>query len=159
MQQIKEWYAGLDENEQKIVFFASIFFSLVILVFGLLKPLNDSVKSLNTQIEGRQKSVDKWKQAMPTLLASKGRVSGGNSSMPLSSVITTSSKKFNLRVSRVQEKNNDEIQVWFDNVPFNDFLGWTAELQSRYQVKVASVNIRNKDRDGLTSIDVKIRKG
>ena len=61
---------------------------------------------------------------MPALLANRGQVRGGNNSMPLNSIITNSTRKFNLRVSRVQEKNSDEIQVWFDNVPFNDFLRW-----------------------------------
>ena len=159
MQQIKEWYAGLDDNDQKVVLIAAIFFSLVILMFGILKPLNDSASKLEQQVDSRQKSVDKWKAAMPTLLANKGQASGAGNSMALSSVITTSTRKFNLRVSRVQEKNAEEIQVWFDNIPFNDFIRWTAEVQNRYKVKVASVNIRSKDRDGLSSIDVKIKKG
>ena len=159
MQQIKEWYAGLESNDQKVVLIAAIFFSLVILVFGIVKPLNDSASKLRQQVDSRQKSVDKWKAAMPTLLANKGQASSGINSMPLSSVITTSTRKFNLRVSRVQEKNNDEIQVWFDNVAFSDFIRWTAEVQNRYQLKIASANIRSKDRDGLSSIDVKINKG
>jgi general secretion pathway protein M len=159
MQQIKEWYASLESNDQKVVMIAGIFFSLVIIIFGILKPLNDSVTTLEQQVESRQKSVDKWKSAMPALLANRGQVRGGNNSMPLNSIITNSTRKFNLRVSRVQEKNSDEIQVWFDNVPFNDFLRWTADVQNSYQLKIDSVNIRSKDRDGLSSIDVKIKKG
>jgi general secretion pathway protein M len=159
MQQIKEWYASLDSNDQRVVMIAVVFFSLVILVFGILKPLSNSVTKLEQQVESRQKSVNKWQQAMPILLANKGQNKNASSTMPLSNVITTSTRKFNLRVSRVNEKNSNETQVWFDNIAFNDFIRWAAEVQNRYQVKVTSVNIRSKDRDGLSSIDVKIEKG
>lgn len=157
-QQIREWYNALDSNEQRMVLVASVFFSLVLLIFGILKPLNDSVKELSIQVESRQSSVNKWKEAMPLLVANKGQNSGAGSNMPLSSVITSTAKRFNMNVSRVQEKGSDEIQVWFDNIAFNDFLRWTAQIQNAHQAKVASVNIRSKDRDGLSSIDVKIIK-
>jgi general secretion pathway protein M len=159
MQQLKQWYKGLDQNEQKMVMMAAIFFGLVILIFAILKPLNDSVKQLQMQVDSRQASVEKWRQAMPLILSSQG--SGGSnvsSDMNLSTVITSTSRQFNLSVSRVQEKNNNEIQVWFDNVAFKDFLRWTAQVKNQHGVKVAAVNIRSKDRDGLTSIDVKLQK-
>ena len=106
-QQVKEWYTALDSNEQRMVLIASAFFSLVILVFGLLKPLSSSVSQLENQVDSRQQSVDKWKQAMPILLANKGQAQGQSNGMPLSSVITSTAKKFNMNVSRVQEKNNN----------------------------------------------------
>ena len=130
----------------------------MILILGILKPLNDSVSELQIQVESRQRSVDSWKEAMPLLVANRGQVGGQSNAMPLSTVITSTAKRFNMSVSRVQEKSNDEIQVWFDNIAFNDFLRWTALIQSAHQSKVASVNIRSKDRDGLSSIDVKIIK-
>ena len=157
MEQLKQWYAGLEDNEQKIVLIASALLTLLILVFGIIKPMNDKVSSLEMKIKTKQSTISEWQTNMPKLLASKGSAqSGGNQS--LSNIVTTSTRRFNLRVSRVQEKASGEMQVWFDNVPFNDFVRWVAELNNRYQVSVATANIRNKDRNGLTSIDVKIRK-
>lgn len=159
MEQIKEWYEGLEQSEQRIVMVAATFFSLVILFFGILKPLNSAVSDMSSKVTSRQSSVDFWKQSMPTVLANRGRANASSSAMALSSVVTTTTRRFNLRVSRVQEKNPTEIQVWFDNVPFNDFLRWIAEIENKHQVSVASVNIRSKDRDGLSSIDIKLQKG
>lgn len=159
MQQLKVWFEALEQNEQKIVLIATAFFAFVILVFGILKPLSNSVSSLQNQVDSRQQSVEKWKQAMPQLLANKGQSSNSNSTQAISSVVTTTTKQFNLRVSRVQEKGTEEMQVWFDNVPFSDFVRWVAEVQDRYKLKVASVNIRNKDRNGLASIDIKLLRG
>lgn len=158
MQQFKLWYAGLDEREQKIAQGAAALFVFIILIFGILKPLSNSVAIHKKKIESRQNSVSKWKEALPVIIANRGQVSGGGNKS-LSFVVTSTTRAFRLRVSRVQEKGTDEIQVWFDNVSFNDFIGWVADIQKKHQVKIASVNIRSKDRDGLSSIDVKIQRG
>jgi len=158
MEQIKAWYSGLEENEQKIVVFAGIFFCVVILFFGLIKPVNDQVKKLEMSVKGKQSMIVEWQKDLPKLMASRGRASTSNGNQKLSSVVTSSTRKFNLRVSRVQEKGANEIQVWFDNVPFNDFARWVTELNNRHKVSVASVNVRSKDRNGISSIDVKLTK-
>ena len=159
MEQFKEWYNGLEQTEKQLVQAASILLALLILYFALIKPLGDSVDSLQQQVKSRQSSVEQWKSNMPLLV--KSRKSGGNSNatQSLSNVITSSSRRYQLRVSRVQEKNPNEMQVWFDKVPFNNFLRWVAELENKYQVTVDSVNVRSKDRDGLSSIDIKILRG
>ena len=157
MEQIKEWYNGLEENEQKIVVFAGVFFSVVILFFGLIKPVNDKVSKLGMSVKTKQETIAQWRKDLPKIMSSRGQVSSSGS-QKLSSVVTSSTRRFNLRVSRVQEKGVNEIQVWFDNVPFNDFARWVADLNNRYKVSVASVNVRSKDRNGISSIDVKLTK-
>ena len=158
MEQIKTWYNGLEENEQKIVIFAAVFFSIVLLYFGLIKPVNDKVNSLELSVSSKQSTIAQWRKDLPKIVASRGGASASSSNQQLSSIVTSSTRRFNLRVSRVQEKGDTEIQVWFDNVPFNDFARWVADLNNRYQVSVASVNIRSKDRNGISSIDVKLTK-
>ena len=158
MEQIKAWYNGLEENEQKIVLFAVVFFSVVLIFFGLIKPINDQVNSLELSVTSKQSMVAQWRKDLPKIMASRGGASAASSSQKLSSIVTSSTRRFNLRVSRVLEKGDTEIQVWFDNVPINDFARWVADLNNRYQVSVASVNIRSKDRNGISSIDVKLSK-
>lgn len=156
MDQIKQWYSELESSEQRIVMILGILFILVILIFGLLMPINQTVDSLQTKVSSSQNSVDQWKQSIPILRANRGRASSNQS---LNSVVTSSTRQFNLNVSRVQEKGEDEMQVWLDNVVFNDCLNWISQLEKRYKVKVASINIRNKDRNGLINLDVKLQKG
>ncbi|WP_196139291.1 type II secretion system protein M [Aliikangiella sp. G2MR2-5] len=159
MEQLKQWFESLDEKEQKLVLVLSVFILLVMIFFALVKPINDQVGKLESKVKGQERIIAQWSDSIPKILASGGRGSGATSSQSLSSVVTASTRQFNLRVSRVQEKNSGELQVWFDNVPFNDFMNWIGELGNRYKVSVASVNIRSKDRNGLISIDVKLRKG
>lgn len=159
MDKIKLWYAQLDEREQKIVQGGVALLIFFIVFFGMFKPLYDSVSTMQKRVESRQSSVNKWKEAMPIILANRGQISAPGENRTLSFIVTSTTRSFNLRVSRVQEKGVEEIQVWFDNVSFNDFVSWIADIQEKYSVKIASVNIRGKDRDGSSSVDVKIQRG
>ncbi|TQV73927.1 type II secretion system protein M [Aliikangiella marina] len=157
MEQIKEWYNSLQDSEQRIVLAASLFFGLVIVFFGIIKPINDAVSRLEGQVQSRQNTVSEFKKNMPVLVANRSAARrASNSGGSLSNLVTSSTRQFQLNVSRVQEKSPTEMQVWFDNVAFNDFLRWTAQLENRHQIRIESVNIRNKERNGLTSIDIKL---
>jgi general secretion pathway protein M len=159
MDALKDWFEQLDESEKKTVSIAAIALVIVIILFGIILPLNKKVASLENQVAGKQKLLNEWKKSIPTILANRGNSSSSNSTRSINSIVTSSTRKFNLSISRVQEKSDNEMQVWLDNVSFNDFIRWTEELQSRYQLQVASVNIRGKDRNGLSSIDIKLRRG
>lgn len=156
MQQIKDWFYGLDDNEQKIVIGFSVVIGFVILFFGIIFPINNQVSLLQKQVESREKSVANWTEKLPLVLANRNNPSATTSKVPLTNVITSTSSRFRLRVSRVQEKSESEIQVWLDNVNFNDFIKWVDELESNNRINVSSANIRNKDRNGLSSIDIKL---
>ncbi|MDH5434035.1 MAG: type II secretion system protein M [Gammaproteobacteria bacterium] len=159
MEAIKQWYHELTESDQKVVLFAILFFSLVIVFFTTIYPLIQSVDKAKNEIDGLNRSLDEWQKSLPLILANKGNVSGTNSKFVLSNVITASTREFQLTVSRVQEKSQDEIQVWFDNVEFNQFVLWLTKVQKQYSISVATVNVRSKQRDGVVSIDLKLIKG
>lgn len=158
MQQIKERYENLQDSEQKIVLIFASLFLLVILIFGLLMPVGQSIETKQLAVNSMQNSVNKFKQAIPVIRANRGNANSANNSMPLNSVITGSTRQFNLLVSRVQEKSDTEVQVWLDNAEFNKVMQWINELNKRYNVSVASLSMRNKERNGLVSMDIKLTR-
>ncbi len=157
MEQIKDWFTSLDEKDQKITIVAAIAISIFMIYFVLIEPINSSASSLKTEVAAKQKTIDWMKKQIPLILANKG---GGvsKSSLPLSTVVNNSTRKYNLPVSRRDSKSPNEMQIWFDNVSFDSFLSWTAEVQSKYGVTITSVNVRSRDQDGITSINVKLLK-
>ena len=76
----------------------------------------------------------------------------------MTSIINNTTRKFNLAVSRRDSKSPNEMQVWFDNVSFDDFLRWVEEVESKHGVSVATVNVRSRENNGITSINVKLLK-
>jgi len=156
MDSIKNWFNELDERDQKITLVGAVLFVVVMLYLFLLSPMNNAVAELRVSVASKQKSVDYMKQQVPLFLGNKGSSTGAKSTLPLSSVVNSSTQKYSLPVSRRDSKSPNEMQVWFDNVPFDSFLKWVSELKTRYGVTVASVNVRSQDRNGITSINVKL---
>ncbi len=158
MEQIKEWYNGLDERDQQIALYASIGLFLFIIYFGLLDPLNQSVTKMEMKVESQQKTVDWMKRQVSLIRGNNGKSSSSGSQLPLATVVNNTTRSYALPVSRRDSKSPNEMQVWFDNVPFNSFLRWASEIKSKYDVKIITVNIRSRDRDGIASINVKLLK-
>lgn len=157
MEQIKQWYSELQENEQKIVIAIGFVFILVIFIFGLIMPINQSVNQLESKVNKEQRVINTWQESIPKIRANRNQA-GGSSNQSLNSIITSSTRVFDLKVSRVQEKGDDQMQVWLDNVPFDNSLRWISMLEKRYKVKVSSINLRNKERNGLVNLDVRLQK-
>ena len=158
MEQIKAWFFALDEKDQKITIVAAIAFSIFILYFLLINPVNESAAKLKKDVAAKQKTVDWMKKQVSLIRSSKGRGQASSSSLPLSSVVNSTTNKYGLAVSRRDSKSPSEMQVWFDNVSFDSFLSWVAEIKSKHGVTITSVNVRSVDRDGITSINVKLLK-
>ncbi len=158
MEQIKIWFFGLEENEQKITIAFACGILLLMIYLLLIEPINESSVKLQAKVASLQKDVDWMKGNVSTVLANKGAGRSNAGSSPLSTIVNNSTKKYDLPVSRRDSKSPNEMQVWFDNVSFDVFLTWTAELNSRHGVTVTSVNVRSRDNDGITSINVKLLK-
>ncbi len=159
MDSIKEWYNALDESEQKIVFSAAILVGILMLYLIIVDPVVTKVNELQNQVSAKQKNVDWMKQKLPIILASKNPTSGpASSSLSLSAIVNQTTGNYKLPVSRRDSKSPYEMQIWFDNVSFDSFLSWVAELESRYGVTISNVNVRSRDRNGITSINVKLLK-
>ena len=158
MEQIKEWFESLDDKDQKITIVAGIAISLFLLYFVLIEPVNESASKLSSEVAAKQKTVDWMKKQLPIILSNKGGTGANKSSLALSTLVNNSTRKYALPVSRRDSKSPNEIQIWFDNVSFDSFLNWAAEVKSKYGVTITSVNVRSRERDGITSINVKLLK-
>ena len=158
MDQIKAWFLALDDKDQKITIVVVVAFSFFFLYFILINPVNESAAKLKKEVAAKQKTVDWMKKQVSIIRATKGGGSSSSSSLPLSSVVNSTTNKYDLPVSRRDSKSPNEMQVWFDNVSFDSFLSWVAEIKTKHGVTVTSVNVRSADRDGITSINVKLLK-
>jgi len=158
MEQIKAWFGSLDEKDQKIAIVAGAAIVAFLLYFILIEPINDSASKLNREVAAKQKTIDWMKKQIPIILSNKAGGTGEKNSLPLSTLVNNTTRKYSLPVSRRDSKSPNEMQIWFDNVSFDSFLSWVAEVKSKHGVTISSVNVRSRDRDGITSINVKLLK-
>ncbi len=158
MDPIKDWFNELSEQDQKITLIAGVVVSAVLIYLLIVNPLNESVNKLEIEVASKIKS-DQWMSQQVSIIKTTGSSSRlAGSTLPLTSIINNTTRKFDLAVSRRDSKSPNEMQVWFDNINFDNFVRWVAEVESKHGVSVATVNIRSRENNGITSVNVKLLK-
>lgn len=150
MSQIKTWYAGLQEREQKLVLVMSVLIGIFLFYSLIWQPLNNAVES-------QQKKVAKQEELLLYVEENIARIqqlkrSGSRKvSGSLSSVVNRSVNRFNVSVSRMQPQG-DTLQVWLDEVVFSDLLEWLDHLTLTEGLVIKSVDIGDGDEPGIVRV-------
>ena len=137
---MKDWFASLDDREQKFVMIAAIIVILAVMYLAIWMPLSNGQKRVSA-------GVDSWQNSLDMLQPLKGRVnSGGNSAVspqnlnqPLVVVVdsTLRVRDLNSALKRSQPTGNN-IRVEFENVAFDDLMIWLGDLSNQYALHVQS---------------------
>lgn len=137
---MKDWFATLDDREQKFVMIAAIVVILAILYMAIWMPLSNGHKRVSA-------GVEVWQNSLDMLQPLKGRMnSGGNSQIsqqnlnqPLVVVVdsTLRVRDLNSALKRSQPTGNN-IRVEFENVAFDDLMLWLGDLSTQYALHVQS---------------------
>lgn len=137
---MKDWFASLDDREQKFVVIAAIVVILAILYMAIWMPISNGHKRVSAGVEVWQNSLDML-QPLKGKMNSGGssRISPQNLNQPLVVVVDSTLRVRNLNsaLKRSQPTGND-IRVEFENVAFDDLMVWLGDLGSHYALHVQS---------------------
>ena len=130
MQGIRQWYLQLSERERILVLSAGAVSVVVLFYYLIWAPLNNSLNTQSAALDSDQKLLV-WVQEQSNraqLLKSTGQVASFNGS--LTQLVNQTTRAANISVSRLQPQD-DELQVWIDEVPFNALMRWLQDLEQR----------------------------
>jgi general secretion pathway protein M len=139
---MKDWFASLDDREQKFVVTAAVFLAFAILYLALWMPLDKGHKQAAAGVEIWQSSIEKLKPLKGSLSGNSAtRISPSNLQQPLVVVIdsTLRNRQLNTALQRSQPAG-DNISVEFENVAFDELVMWLGDLSSQYALQVQSGN-------------------
>jgi general secretion pathway protein M len=130
MQGIRQWYLQLSERERILVLSAGAVSVVVLFYYLIWAPLNNSLNTQSAALDSDQKLLV-WVQEQSNraqLLKSTGQVASFNGS--LTQLVNQTTRAANISVSRLQPQD-DELQVWIDEVSFNALMRWLQDLEQR----------------------------
>ncbi|MEP1551413.1 MAG: type II secretion system protein M [Paraglaciecola sp.] len=153
MEKNKNIYQQLNEREKRLVLISAVFVVVAIFYWGIWSPLTTSIEKGQAAIDS-QRNLLTWVQKNANraaqLRSSSGRVSGFSGSLP--QAVNQAANRLKIVISRMQPQNN-EIQVWVDQAPFNDVLSWLQSLE-KMGIIILDIDIAESDLPG----HVKIRR-
>lgn len=147
---MKAWWQQLNIREQRLVLLMSGVISIFILYGLIWQPLNENIAQQKLKIERQQtlltwveESTQRYKQAKRNSLASSGA--------SLSSIVNRTSRANNIIITRMQPQGED-LQVWIDEISFNQLLTWLEKLASRDGLQVKNIDLSIADQQGVVRV-------
>lgn len=147
---MKTWWQQLNIREQRLVVVMSALISIFILYSLIWQPMNESIATSKLKIERQQKLLT-WVQESAQRYQRAKRNSGNSSGESLSSIVNRTSRIEQISITRMQPQG-DDLQVWIDEISFNQLLLWLGKLASRDGLQVKNIDLSKADQQGVVRV-------
>lgn len=153
MKELINKFNALTAREQTLVKISAAVCVVALFYFVIWQPLNNAVSQQQT-LKANQQELLAWVSESATR-AQQLRRSSSNTrafSGSLTQAVNRTTGQFDIAVSRMQPQG-DELQVWVDQAPFNNVLGWLQSLE-KMGIVILQADIAETDTAG----HIKIRR-
>lgn len=148
---MKEWWQGLNNQERKLVTIGGIFVAIFVFYKAIWQPLNNSIDQTQSKLD-KQQELLVWVTNETARYAAASRTSGAKRpGGSLSSIINSTARRNNISIARLQPQNQD-VQIWIDDVAFNQLLSWLEQLSANQQLVVKSIDLSKGDAAGQVQV-------
>lgn len=138
------WWGGLSRREQILVAVASVLLGLVVLVFGVVKPLQaaraDALADIRTY-----ETLSARVRAAGTLTTTRVPRRQG----PPAQVVSSSATAFGLAVA--PEAISGGVRVAVADISYDTLLAWLADLSASSDLRVRRLSIQRRPEAGRVS--------
>jgi len=153
---IKNWYQGLQQRERQLVLAASAVIIITLLYLTTWEPIHQGNKD-QTQKYQTQVDILDWMQTaaieVRTLQASGAAKRQTNSSQPVTLLVENSAATAGLKpyLSKLESTSEKGARITIDAASFDQLLLWLNTLQSQYGITVSSAKLDRNNTPGAVN--------
>ncbi|AZQ83063.1 type II secretion system protein M [Colwellia sp. Arc7-635] len=148
---MKAWWQQLNLREQRLVMAMSAVIAVFVLYGLIWQPLNESIAASKLKLE-RQQTLLAWvEENTQRYQQAKRNGAMNSSSASLSSIVNRTSRTNDITITRMQPQG-DDLQVWIDEISFNQLLSWLEQLASRENLQVKNIDLSSADQEGVVRV-------
>ncbi len=152
MNQLKQWWEGLEVREQRLVLISLVVVGVGILYFAVWQPLQNELTTTQDKVRKAKQTLVWVKdngQQIITIKGGGGQVTLGDQN--LNRLVSSTAQQKNIAISRIQQ-NKEDVQVWIDKVEFSKLISWLGELKSSHGISVLNADLVAGDKKGLVRV-------
>jgi general secretion pathway protein M len=148
---MKERWLQLNLREQRLVIMMASVVSFFILYSVIWAPLNENIDAATKKVERRQELLTWVQKSTSVYKNALGAGASKSRNTSLSSLVNKTAGRSNITIARMQPQG-ENIQVWIDEVPFDNLLEWLEHLSIKESIKVKSIDITHAEQAGIVKI-------
>ncbi len=152
---LQSWFAGLELRERRVLVGGAILVAVLILVGGLLLPMNAAVTAAMRQSKQRRADLAWMRANAPEIRAGAARVRVPSNEPALVLIDRTAQDAGLAAALRgTQPSGTGEVRVQLQAAPFDALMLWLATLDQRYGLSVESIDVDRGTRTGTVDANV-----
>jgi len=157
MIELKKMWEQLSPRDQKAALIGGFSLAVILFYFIIINPLSNKVKVLKTNIVDSQELLSWMNEASEQVKQS--HISSGNDmdkNISLLSLIEKSTKSSQLAasVSEIKQLDDNEVQLKFKTIVFDQLIAWLKNIQNKNRVYVNKITLRRTETDGVVQGDM-----
>ena len=151
---LKAWYAGLQEREQRVVGIGAVALGILLLVGGLLLPLQSAVSTAVKRAETRRADLA-WIQVNAPEIRAGGAALAINTNEAPVVVVDRVGREAGLGSAlRGTQPSGTGVRVQLEAAPFDTLITWLATLDERYGLAIESISVDRAARPGVVNANI-----
>lgn len=149
---VKAYWVSLNERERLVLGIGVVFCVFYLFYLLIYSPLVNAVHNKSQQFLEKQETLV-WMQQVRQQYKHKKAPQVLTSSKLLTVLAdqlnTTSFKSFPYQL---QQTGVSDIQLVFDQVPYNGFIAWLWSINEKYTISIKQLNIERTDTPGVVKL-------
>ncbi|WP_299666358.1 type II secretion system protein M [uncultured Psychromonas sp.] len=152
-EQIKEWWDNISEREQQLTFISLVVVFIAVIYFLIWQPIATNLAASQQKLQSSEQTLQ-WVEsnANKLVVAGVGNKKTTARKQNLSQLISNTAKRNKIVISRIQNRNGS-VDIWINQVEFNQFLKWITALQNQYQIQVNSADLNQDKTQGMVKVN------
>jgi general secretion pathway protein M len=154
MNKLRAWYAGLQERERRVVAIGGVLLAFLILVLGILMPLQSAVSSAARRNEVKREDLAWMQVNAPEIRAAGNQLPDDTGEAPVVLVDRVGREAGLAGALRGTQPNGTGVRVQLEAAPFDTLVTWLAILDERYGLAIESITVDRAARAGLVNASI-----
>ncbi|HEY0800051.1 MAG TPA: type II secretion system protein M [Steroidobacteraceae bacterium] len=155
MNKLQTWYASLQQREQRVVTIGAIALGLIIVIGGILMPLQSAVSSALKGTETRREDLAWMRINAPEVRALGGQLPADTGEAPVVLVDRVGREAGLATALRGTQPNaTGGARVQLEGAPFDTMIMWLDTLDRQYGLAIESITVDRTPTPGLVNASI-----
>jgi general secretion pathway protein M len=154
MNKLLAWYAGLQQREQRMVAVGGIVVGLLIVVMGILVPLQSAVSTAVTRNATKRDDLEWMQVNAPEIRAAGNQLPANTGEAPVVLVDRVGREAGLAGAMRGTQPSGTGVRVQLEAAPFDTMITWLATLDERYGLAIESITVDRALRPGVVNANI-----
>jgi general secretion pathway protein M len=155
MNKLRNWYASLQQREQRVVAIGAIALGLIILIGGILMPLQSAVSSAVKGTDTRRQDLAWMRANAPEVRAFCDQLPADTGEAPVVLVDRVAREAGLASALRGTQPNaTGGVRVQLEAAPFDTVVTWLDTLDRHYGLAIESITVDRTPAPGMINASI-----